>query len=206
MPWAWDAGTARYRDAETGQFIARDRVLAAANESLDAAAVATETLAGMASQGILSPSDWRDMMREEIKQEYITQYLAGRGGRDQMTQADWGSVGGMVREQYRFLDGMAGEIPNLTEAQIAARSRMYTTSANEAFERAHRRAVSEAGMTEELWVIDPAAENCPDCVAFASEGWQPLDHFPMPGAGDTVCLTNCQCHKTYRNPETGAAS
>lgn len=53
---------------------------------------------------------------------------------------------------------------SLYEAQIAARSRMYISSAREAFERANAR-----------------AHGAPDLPAY-------------PGDGQTVCLTNCRCN------------
>jgi len=52
-------------------------------------------------------------------------------------------------------------------------------------------------MNEEAWELG-TAEHCGDCVAFASEGWQPLGTFPFPGDGSTQCMTNCQCSKIYR--------
>lgn len=54
-------------------------------------------------------------------------------------------------------------MPELHEAQIAARSRMYVSSAREAFERGKRRAAG-----------------APELPAYA-------------GDGTTVCLSRCQC-------------
>ena len=42
----------------------------------------------------MSPGDWERLMRQEIKEQYITEYIAGRGGREQMTARDWGICGG----------------------------------------------------------------------------------------------------------------
>jgi len=144
--------------------------------------------------------------REELKQEYIRQYLLGIGGLERMTQADWGSIGGMLKEQYHpHLDNFLQDIRDgkLSEAQIRMRAQMYIDSAHEAYERAHARCAEELGMDEELWLLDPPAEHCEDCVAFAQEGWKPKGYFPMPGAGKTQCLTHCRCHKRYRNSKTG---
>ena len=53
---------------------------------------------------------WQTEMRSQIKQSYIDKYIAGRGGIEQMTQADWGSIGGMTADQYRYLDKFADEV------------------------------------------------------------------------------------------------
>jgi hypothetical protein len=204
--WAWDIRSARYRDMETGRYMSRARAIELVDASLEVSASRTDTLAEMAGSDppLISPGDWRDAMRQEIKDEYIRQYLFGRGGRDQMTPADWGSIGGMLTEQYRFLDRFAEQIADgaLSTAQIRARARMYINSAREAYERGKQRAHIEARFDEVKWVLDPEAESCPDCVEFAAMEWRPMRLNPyggaFPGDGSTQCLTNCRCRLVYR--------
>ena len=180
MPWVWDERTCRYRDADTGRYLSRSAVLGYVQGSLDAGrtstastisggvnSAGTDLLANLAANGMLSPTDWHEMMREQIKREYIRQYMLGRGGRGSMTAVDWGSIGGMLREQYRYLDDFARLVADgtLSEGQIRARAAMYVNSAREAFERGKARALGI-----------PAGE------------------LPaMPGDGSTICLTNCNC-------------
>jgi len=108
---------------------------------------------------------WQATMRQQIKDEYIRQYVIARGGVENMAQADWGSIGGMLADQYRYLDRFAADIAsgNLSAAQIEKRAAMYIRSAREAFWRGTARA----------------------------QGWPPLPAYP--GDGSTRCLTNCQC-------------
>lgn len=206
MPgWGWDPRAKRYRDVETGRFMPRSEVMAWVEESISASSMAADQLVDFVVGGVVSPADFQALFREELKREYIRQYLLGIGGREQMTPRDWGSIGGMLAEQYRFLPGFIEEIAagTLTPEQIAARARMYVNSAREAYERAHGRNAKAVGMTEELWVVSPALEHCGDCLDYEAMGWQPLGTFPIPGDGSTQCKTNCGCQKLYRNPETG---
>jgi len=220
MPWSWNESSHRYHDTTTGRFMGRDEVLGYVQQSLDAARTApaitlsdgtlstgTDLLSNLVGNGMLAPRDWHAQMREEIKQEYIRQYLLGRGGRAQMTSVDWGSIGGMLgRDQYVYLRKFAQEVAEgkLSEAQIRARSAMYISSAREAFERAHARVAEEAGYDKECWIVNPMIENCEDCLTFQAEGWQELGYFPTPADGSTRCLVNCGCHKEYRNSVTEA--
>jgi len=199
MGWAWDKKVGRYRDQETGRFLPVDQVRKWANESIAASEDAASQLAKMAADGSLRASEINTTFRESIKGEYIRQYLVGIGGEGRMTQADWGSIGGMLKEQYGHLDDFVKEIAagNLTEAQIRVRMDMYINSAREAYERAQLKVAKNTDKKEESWMLGQS-EHCDDCLAYADEGWQPLGHFPSPGAGKTVCLTNCQCHKEYR--------
>ena len=190
-----------YRNLDTGLLVSRTQVLEWVNISLGQSTSVTDTLASFVGgdSPTLSPADWRLAMRQEIKDEYIRQYLTGVGGRDQMTPARWGQVGGMLSDQYRYLDGF--DVGELSEAQIAARSRMYINSAREGFERANKQIKVDAGATEEKWNLNPA-EHCEDCIAFADMGWQLIEEDAfggaIPGSGATKCLTNCKCGLTYK--------
>lgn len=123
MAWRWDKRAARYRDDVTGRFMSDRRVRRLVQQSLDASRAATGELARLVSNSELAPAAWRDMMRQEIKAEYIREYLAGRGGRSVMTQADWGRIGGMLREQYRYLERFTAQVAagDLSEGQIRLR-------------------------------------------------------------------------------------
>lgn len=203
--WGWDAHARRYRDTDTGRFLSRDVMLDYVTRSLDATGIVTDQLARLVGDGTINARDWALVMRQETKNEYLRQYILGRGGRDQMDHRDWGRIGAMVKEQYKYLQGFAGDVAsgNLTPEQIAARSRMYINSAVEGYEKARARNADDLGMNEESWHLQEDAEHCDDCVMYAGQGWQPIGTFPEPGDGSTQCLTNCKCWKSYRNSESG---
>jgi hypothetical protein len=199
MTWAWDASVGRYRDLKTGRFLSFAFVREWAQQSLDATADKVYFLAQNVVNLTLSPDDFNTFFREEIKKEYIRQFLIGIGGLDRMTPEYWGSIGGMLIEQYKWLDAFVAEIAGgtLSVEQIYQRMTMYILSAREAYERAVSFVNGLLGATQELWVLGQA-EHCQDCVDFSDEGWQPYGHFPFPGQGKTECLTKCKCHKEYR--------
>lgn len=216
MPSTWDPRIARYRDTITGRLVARSTVLGFVDDSIAASIAAppvtldgvttmgSDFLAQMVGNDLLDPADWNNLMRGEIKREYLRQYFLGIGGVEQMTPARWGQIGGMLADQYRFLDAMTVEIAagNLSEGQIRARASMYINSAREGYERANRQSQIAAGMTEMRWVLFPTAAHCPDCVEFDSMGWQSIADDPyggaFPGSAATQCLSNCKCFLEYR--------
>ena len=118
------------------------------------------------ASGAISLSQWETGMRLQIKNAYIQQYLSGIGGVEMMGFAEYGSIGGMLTEQYGYLNKFADQIAagNLSEAEIIRRSEMYMNSSREAYERANARA----------------------------RGVPELPQYP--GDGNTQCLTNCACY------------
>ena len=213
--WRWDDAAGRYRDLVTGRFISHDYVLSLIGQSMAATANVTDALGSFVSTGAINTADWQSAFFQEIKAEYIRQYLAGIGGRNMMTPADWGSIGGMLKEQLNYLKGFANEIAagNLTEGHIRSRMAMYINSAREAYERARGRVVGKLGTMDEVhWNLDGPIEHCDDCVSRENMGWQPIgptggfptiDGESFPGMGDTQCLTNCACSLSYQNSATG---
>ncbi len=204
MAWVFDSQTKRYRDPDSGRFLPRQDVLGYVQSSIDASGIASDQLASFVAAGNLSVADFETLFREELKREFIREYLVAAGGRAQMTPTDWGRIGAMLKEQYGYLAGFCDEIAtgNLSEAQIMTRARMYVNSARQAFETAKGLCAEALGMTEEKWNLG-AAEHCDGCLDYAAMGWQPAGTFPPPGSGATPCLSNCQCSLSYRNPDTG---
>ena len=116
---------------------------------------------------------WVLDFRQRLKKTYIDQYVLSRGGRQAMTQSDWGRVGRMLRDRYGYLNRFAEDIKtgSLSNKQIAARGELYFKSARQAFERGKE----------------------------ASAGMPRLPAYP--GDGSTVCLSNCQCHWDVQETE-----
>jgi len=167
MPrWGYDPKSKRYRNLDTGRYAVFDNVLGWAREYAQASGQVVTVYSRYVAQGMLRVQDWQGLMRDEIKKQYINQYLVGRGGLNQMTQRDWGIIGRALRDQYRFLDGFAADVAagKLSPAQIQARARMYVDAAHVALERGRAEAF---GM--------------PTLPAY-------------PGDGQTQCLTNCRCN------------
>lgn len=196
----WDEVAKRYRD-EKGRFVSRSVVLDFLQKSIDNTNNVSDLLADLVSNGQLAPKDWYILMKEEIKREYIRDFLLGIGGITVMTFALWGMIGAMLREQYQYLKGFLAEIMagNLTAAQIAARAKMYFEAAREAFWTALSTNAKAWGAVEERWLVNPAVENCVDCLGYQDEGWKPFGYFPQPGSGSSRCLSRCRCIKEYRN-------
>lgn len=149
--------------------------------------------------GKISLPQWQRNMRKELRDSWRTQYALGKGGWDQMTQADFGRMGGRLQAQYRHLNGFAGDMfqGRLTEKQALARASMYSTANRTALFDGETAAKVAAGLREERRVLNPA-EHCPDCVGYANEGWVAIGSLPEPGVA-SVCLSNCKCEKQYRS-------
>ena len=139
--WGWLDKAKQFIQTFTDKVIGKE-----AEKQLVAAVISQNIgLAKIANDGLISGKMtlgvWETAIRQQLKTEYIQQYLLGIGGARNITQKDYGSIGGMLREQYRYLNGFAHEIADgkLTPAQIENRLNMYFNSARESFERGRAR-------------------------------------------------------------------
>lgn len=172
--WSWDPTSRRYRitpegaealGQKPGTFVGESKMLQFREAVIAHSKERTNALAKQLANGDINLNQWILGMRQEVKDSFINQYMLAHGGRNSMTQADWGKVGQMVKTQYQHLDQFAADIAigRYTEAGVAARARMYAESSSQAFEQAK---VAARGMPELPTV---------------------------PGAGATRCLSNCRC-------------
>ena len=165
--WIYNQQVGIYRKGNRG--ITPRRLIEVRNETVAGSTAASDGLAAQVSTGQISVQTWTTQMRAAIKEAYTQQYVLARGGINNMTQADWGRLGGALREQYQYLDRFAQEITmgRLSPAQIQSRARLYMNSATQAFER---------GKAAGKGLVLPA----------------------YPGDGSTQCRTNCKCRWDIR--------
>lgn len=167
--FTWSKSTRRYRDKATGRFVPGRSI-----QNLRDAFVASQEqfvtdLAASLADGMMLRR-WEAEMWDRIKIAYDAEFLAGRGGRNAITNADRSAMARMLKKQRGFLRNFANDIAGgeMTEAAIANRSKLYVRSARQAFERGKARA----------WGIRlPAypADGSSECMANDRCSWEIVD-------------------------------
>jgi hypothetical protein len=135
--WTWDAASRRYRDETTGRWLSHGKVATIRNDFAATQRAWADTAASALARKDWTVRRWELEIRDRLKRVFLAEYMLGRGGTNVMTQADYGAVGRMLKDQYDFLRGFAEDVQAgaMTEAQIASRTQLYHESAIQAFER-----------------------------------------------------------------------
>lgn len=203
----WDKSARRFRHGESGRFVSARTIDRVRDEMLDRSVARVDALTEAFTSGRMSRDAWWLAMRAEIKQVHIAEYLLARGGRNAMTQSDWGRIGRELRTQYAYLERFLAEIPTLSEKEVAARARLYVAGANSAYSRGQASAWNNVrlpahpgdgstqckrycrcawvmGETDEAitatWTLGGSREKCDDCKRRARE-WAPIEFDRMTG-------------------------
>lgn len=166
MSWLYYRDRNQYQNAETGKFISQGRVRALMQRFETRYKQDIKVISDRLSNGEVNVQRWVMDMRRAIKDAYVVQYTMGKGGMGNMTQSDWGRIGGLLKGQYQYLNNFAGDIANgeLSPKQIVARANLYIDSSTQAFERGKA----------------------------SSHGLYNLPAYP--GDGTTECMANCRCY------------
>lgn len=193
----------QYRNNATDEFLTELEIREYVQEIIDAG---IERMSAVAADlgDQLTPDGFMTVMKLELKTTTLQQALLGRGGRDQMTKADWGSVGRQLRLQYRDLRRFQADLETkpVSLAEVRRRLSLYFQKTREAYERANAKAYGlpplpaypgdltsqckagcrchwridklGEGRFQCFWENDPEAETCETCVGRRA-AWYPLE-------------------------------
>ena len=198
MPYRWEpnAGVSgRYRD-ERGRFVASSTVRRELDRYLDTADPA-KALAEALRGRQLSVADWEVAMRRHVKNTHLNAIALERGGWANMTPADYGRVGQIVREQYAYLKGFAADIASgkqKLDGTLGVRAKLYTQAGRNSYYRS--KAANMSGKVTHQMSVRSARDSCWQCRELDRKVFRIDDtSFPLPGR--RVCNHNCQCHLAY---------
>ena len=207
--YAYDPKSARYRNLETGRYVARREVLnllAASTRAYE-----RELRAGVAAfhRGQIDQSTFLARSMDLLKRQYVQNAALGAGGWDRLGAAEYGRLGGRLRSEYGYLRNFAQEIANgeVTLEQAINRINLYIGHARAEFFVQERDKLpdAEAGA---VWVerrILADVKHCEQCVEYANRGWQYEGVLPLP-TEDCDCDGNCRCELERKQvPEAEAA-
>jgi hypothetical protein len=196
--YTWDRSVSRYRDKETGRLVSESKVLSTIERFNDT--TIRDNIGGITDRfldGRIDLPTWQQQMAREIKDGWIVNAMAGRGGKNSMEFSDYGRLGGRLRFEYDRLNQFALRIANgeMTAAQIRANALLYAAGPRVGYFDGKTAANRDAGFVAEQRFLRPG-ESCADCINYAGRGRVPIGSLPEPGEG-SVCQRGCNCDKLY---------
>ncbi len=201
--YGWNERANRYIDLTTGRFVAFLDVRDELEQVIEASGQNIRMITERLQVGEISLSEWQVGMAQEIRVLHAASYASARGGWAQMSQADWGACGALVKKQYQFLQGFADDIASGAQSmdgRLLVRADLYAQAGRGTFEEARRRSERlRHGAIFEIRVLG-AADHCNGCLEQAAKRWQPIGTLDPIGAEE--CSTNCHCHFEFADYES----
>ena len=198
MPYRWEptAGVSgRYRD-ERGRFVASSTVRRELDRYLDTADPAKALAEALRGRQV-SLADWEVAMRRHVKNTHLNAIALERGGWANMTPADYGRAGQIIREQYGYLKGFAADIASgkqRLDGTLGVRAHLYSQAGRNSYYRSKAENISDRVTHQRS--IRGKRDSCWQCVELDRKVFRIDDSsFPLPGR--RVCNHNCGCHVEY---------
>lgn len=141
--------------------------------------------------GKIDKSKFLSKTRNTLSKAYKKAFLKG-SGYDEVPGKNEAWLKDFSASQFKYLEGFASAIEDGTTIMgTSQRMGMYAEATRAAYW-----AGSVAGSSRNAefdWVLGPT-ENCDDCIELSDGGPYRRNNLPtVPGAGDTVCGSNCKC-------------
>lgn len=173
-------------------------VRAAVDAMIDAEVMKAQTLGQQLIDGKVTLADWQGQMTSNLKTLHVAMGVAGNGGFQNTSSADFGFIGSLIKKQYAYLRDFAKQIADGVQAlngSLLARAALYVQAARSTFEFVVARASGNGGATQSRSVLG-IADHCKECVSEAAKGWVEIGSLiPI---GERLCKTNCRCSLQYR--------
>lgn len=200
----WDKKAGRYRYADTKRFLGRDAVATLTQKRIDQVRQDINTIGDLLVSRKISLATWQEATARSLKELHVQSYILNRGGKAQVTQADYLAMGRELKRQYGFLRQFATDINRgysigdrgqqtpMTVGRFRARLELYGNSGKAAATQGEAEAQRDRGaiaMKRKLGAVD---RHCPSCLSYAAAGIQPTGALPLP-TQECECGNRCRC-------------
>lgn len=150
--------------------------------------------------GEINRAQWALDVGQTLRNEHRALAMLSAGGRDQMTNSLWSSLGGRLQGELRFFNSFASQIDN-TEldtlgARFLNRLESYADSARFTYERSVRARETAVGGQQERNVLGGSANSCGGCIEASDQEWVEAGTLSEPG--DRECGPGCNCTIEFR--------
>lgn len=196
----YDRNSGRYRNRITGKYESRATILKLVDSEAARLATRMQGHARNLTQNKIDLPQFQQRAAEDLKLSHLRSAMLASGGRSLTTQAQYGSVGRLLREQYSYLDGFARDLAagKLTPSQAIQRAGLYGASSRSAFYQAEKIARTRENFKEAKRSLDAQSRHCESCLAYDTQGkWLPLQQVIMPTV-NCQCMSRCRCLIFFR--------
>lgn len=192
--------TQRYhykQGAGRGQFVPATAIKFMLQRNIEQTQEDIRTIGELLVNKKISLSTWEETTAIALKNLHIQSYLLGLGGKNSVTQRDYGLIGQRLRREYQYLRKFGEELrtKGMSQAEFFRRLDLYSSAGSGLHEKARTEGHSKNGFNWERR-RRTKTESCQPCIIYEGMGWQPINTLPAP-TERCDCRSNCGCFKEF---------
>jgi len=197
--YSWDDPRAQYRNA-SNRLVSRGAVREVLDKYLDVRTARVRDVSVQLQQREITIAQWQRQMEDSIARTHLASAALAKGGWARMRPVDYGRVGRLVRDEYKYLRAFARQIEKglPLDGRFLSRAEQYAQAGRHTFHVVETLELKARDYDEEK-SIRSARDSCSECIAIAALKWQRIGSTKNPGS--RICRRKCRCHKIYRKSQ-----
>lgn len=203
---SFDAKAGRYRNSK-GQFIKRAEVDRVHELEVKRLETRLTGITRLYQSGKIDINDWEKQFKQTLKTGTLNSYALGKGGKNNLSFADYGRAGQHLRQQYQFLNNYRSQLlgGTISPKMALARSKNYGRGIRTIRNIAEKAERISAGVQLAKRSLTPGYKHCTDCLRLATASYVPIENVTPPGVA-CVCGFNCKCVIQYKAVKSNSFS
>jgi hypothetical protein len=195
--WSYDPISGRYR-GENGRFLSKAAIEALVDGRIKKLNGQLQDFTRRLIDGNITIDQWQGSVREALKPAHLQAAMVGAGGKNALSQSDYGRLGQRLRSEYSYLQNFASDIlaGRVSGAMALARIGLYAESVRGSYWEGTTIRQEKQGYSLMRRILDSQAQHCQDCIDHAARGIAPIGSLPMPGQR-CACRSRCRCRIEY---------
>ena len=195
--WSYDPISGRYR-GKNGRFLSQAAVEALVDGRIKKLDSQLKDFTKRLVNGDITIDQWQGSVREALKPAHIQAAMVGVGGKQALSQSDYGRIGQRLRSEYAYLQNFASDLlgGRISAPMALARIGLYAESVRGSYWEGTTIRREKEGYTLMRRILDAQAVHCQDCIGYAARGIVPIGAVPMPGQR-CACRSRCKCRIEY---------
>jgi hypothetical protein len=195
--WSYDPISGRYR-GKNGRFLSKAAVEALVDGRIKKLNSQLQDFTRRLVNGDITIDQWQGSVREALKPAHIQAAMVGVGGKQALSQSDYGRIGQRLRSEYAYLQNFASDLlgGRVSGPMALARIGLYAESVRGSYWEGTTIRREKEGYSLMRRILDAQAMHCQDCLSYAGRGTVPIGALPMPGQR-CACRSRCKCRVEY---------
>lgn len=204
--WSYDPISGRYR-GENGRFLSKAAIEALVDGRIKKLNNQLQDFTRRLIDGNITIDQWQGSVREALKPAHLQAAMVGAGGKNALSQSDYGRLGQRLRSEYSYLQNFAADLlaGRVSGAMALARIGLYAASVRGSYWEGTTIRQEKQGYSLMRRILDPQAQHCQDCIDHAARGIAPIGSLPMPGQR-CACRSRCKCRIEYLRQQAPVVS
>lgn len=190
----YNPNAGQYQNTASGQFVNEQELNRLVEVEINRLRARLQGHARTLNARAINIPEFQIRMAETLKRGHLRIAELAIGGRTEMTPAIFGTVGRLLRDEYKYLESFGAALKaGMSDAQVVNRAGLYANALKITFSKTWIYSSAKAGYNLFLRKMDDNARHCSSCPKYDTQGKFVTVDKIVPIATACECRNGCKC-------------